>query len=413
MCNLLLDEFDLSDWDALNPAQVELSPEQAQQAAQLSQAIINRDQRWKVYLSALGMFGFQQWLSERSPELSTTFERASIYQSGYPNLMAEVCQIQVGAFKVCLIPARYSHSVDVSIAVFDLPDFASHFYVLTQAIDDEERVSISGFLTYDQFCQNCEELQINSDWSYSLPLDWFNTDANALLLNLRCLEPSAIRLPALDITRSTVALREKLAAIGVQHQALWEVLTPEEGLTLLSDSVLVRSLYTAKPSINVGLWLRDQMDTIAQQFGWMLLPSLAPMRSLREDFDRIRSTLEQQGVDIPSAARGAYRTLRSDQGSFRLYAVTWLISEAVDQHEWVLLVALGAEPNEPLPNRLKLSIRDDSAVLFEQTLEESDRSVLYAQVVGNWDEKFRVTITASERNVFEIPPFGFELEETI
>lgn len=410
---LLLDEFDLPDWSALNPAQVELSPKQMQQAAQYSQSVQYPDQRWKVYQSALGMLGFEQWLTERSPELRTRFEEASIVRSSYANLIAEVTQIQVGAFKICVIPISDADQIDVSIAVFELPEFTAHFYVLTQAIDEEERVAISGFLTYDQFRQHQSGLQANSDWTYTLSLDWFNTDANSLLLNLRCLDADAIRLPALERSRSTIALREKLATLNLQNQAPWEVLTPEEGLTLLSDPTLVDSLYAVQPPMNVGLWLSNQMDTIAQQFGWMWMPTLSAVRSLREDFDSIRSTLEQQGIQIPAIARGAYRTLRSNQGSFRLYAVTWLVSEAADQREWMLLVALGAEPNTTMPSSLKLSIRDDSVLLFEQTLEERDRSVLYAQVLGNCDETFRVTITANQSDVFEIPPFGFDLDGAI
>lgn len=403
----LLDEFDLPEWDALNPAQVELSLEQVQRAAQLSQTVRESDKRWQAYLSALGTLGFQQWLQERSPELNTQFDQALIWQSGYPNLMSEACNIQVGAFKVCLIPVGTVESeVDVSISVFDLPEFAAHFYVLMQAIDDEDRVSISGFLTYDQFREHRNTLQINSDWTYSLSTDWFYQDANSLLLNLRCLEPDSIQLPALEPIRSTVALREKLAPVNLQKP--WETLTVEEGLTLLSDPSLVRSLYTSSPSINVRLWLQNRIDTIAQELGWMLMPNFAAVRSLREEFDQIRSTLEAQGVHIPSAARGAYRTLRSTQGSFRFYAVAWIVSE--DSDEWMLLVTLGAEPGDSMPESLKLSIRDDTSLLFEQSLEQRDRSVLYAQVVGNWNEKFNVTVTANQTDKFEIPPFGFELD---
>ncbi len=412
----LLDDFDLPDWAALNPAQVELSPAQIQQAAQLSQTVRNSEQRWQAYLSMLGMLGFQHWLQERSPELVVQSDQASILRSSYANLMTEACNVQVGAFKVCLIPvgSAIKDRIDVSIAAFDLPDFAAHFYVLMQAIDEAETVAVTGFLTYNQFRQHRNELQANRDWTYSLPLDWFNTDANTLLLNLRCLEPSAIRLPALNITRSTTALREKLATLDIQTQPLWNVLTVEEGLTLLSDPRLVDSLYTER-SINVGLWLRNQIDAIAQELGWMLMPlsNLSAVRSLREDFESIRSTLEQQGVQIPSTARGAYRTLQSDQGSFRLYAVTWMVSEASDQPEWMLLITLGAEPNAQMPQNLRLTIRDDAAILFEQTLEESNSSVLYAQVLGNWTEKFRVTIVANQADVFDIPPFGFELDEPI
>ncbi|MCU0548038.1 MAG: DUF1822 family protein [Leptolyngbya sp. Prado105] len=410
----LLDDFDLPDWNALNPAQVELSPEQVQQAATLSETIRTCELRWQTYLSALGTLGFQQWLSERAPDLSTRFEQASIWQTGYPNLMPEACNIQVGAFKVCVISVGSSieDQIDVSIAAIEHPDFVAHFYVLVQVLDEADQAAISGFLTYNQIQENIKRLEASSDWIYSLPLDWFSPDANTLLLNFRCLEPTAIRLPILEPIRSTLALREKLATLDLQNQAPWDVLTAEEGLTLLSDPTLVNALYSRPepPSINARLWLTNQIDTIAQGLGWMLLPGLSALRSLREDFDSIRSTLELQGVHIPTTARGAYRTLQSAQASFRLYAVTWIVSE--QSSEWMLLIALGAEPDTRMPANLKLAIRDETALLFEQTLEDNDQSVLYAQVIGNWNEKFQVTITAHQTDVFEIPPFGFEIDES-
>ncbi|MBD1858024.1 MULTISPECIES: DUF1822 family protein [Leptolyngbya] len=412
--NSLLDEFDLPDWDALNPAQIEVSPDQVQKAAQLSNTVRTRELRWQTYLSALGTLGFEQWLSERSPDLTTRFDQASIWQTGYPNLMSEACNIQVGAFKVCIIPvgSLIEDQIKVSIAAIDHPDFVAHFYVLVQVLDEEDQVAISGFLTYNHIQENINRLEASSDWTYSLPLDWFNLDANSLLLNLRCLEPTAIRLPILEPAQSTVALREKLVTLNLPNQTPWDVLTAEEGLTLLGDPILVQSIYSQpqQPSINTRLWLSNQIDAISQGLGWMLLPGTLALRSLREDFDSIRATLELQGVHIPTTARGAYRTLHTAQESFRLYAVTWIVSEQLS--EWMLLIALGAEPEARMPANLRLSIRDETSLLFEQALDENAQSVLYAQVIGNWDEKFRVTITANQTDVFEIPPFGFEIDES-
>lgn len=401
------------DWDALSPAQLELLPEQIQQAAQVSRSIRVADQRWQVYLTALGVFGFEQWLHDRAPELSVQVDQSSIWEPT-ANLVSAACNVRVGAFKICLISVGsvVDDRVSISVATFDLPDFAAHFYVLMQVIEEEEKVAISGFLTYEQYRQM--SLTREPDWTYSLPLEAFNSDANALLLNLRCLEPTAIRLPALDVTRSSATLRERLSGLRsqLQTQPAWNLLSVDEGLTLLSDPVLVNSLYaeTTQPLINAGLWLRNQMDTVAQELGWMLMPVFSPVRSLREEFDSIRSSLELQGVQIPPSARGAYRSLSSDQGSVRLYAITWVLSEDANQPEWMLLVALGAEPGTEMPSSLTLEIRDETQTLFVQTLEDTHRGVLYAQVVGNWDERFWVTITANAIDVFEIPPFGFAID---
>lgn len=134
------------------------------------------------------------------------------------------------------------------------------------------------------------------------------------------------------------------------------------------------------------------------------------MRSLREEFDSVRSSLEQQGVHIPPAAKGAYRDLHWGGGSLRLYAVTWLMES--EQPEWMLLVALGMQSQVQTPNSLELEVREETQQLFKQTLTENlNSAVLYAQVIGNWGDRFWVTVTADESAVFEIPPFSFEIED--
>lgn len=177
---------------------------------------------------------------------------------------------------------------------------------------------------------------------------------------------------------------------------------------------VIATVAIAQPLLNVGYWLRNQLDTVAQELGWMLMPSLvlSGLRSFQEDFDQIRAELEQQGIHIPLAARGAYRDLECEQGSLRLYAVTWILSETSANPEWILLIALGSQPQAQMPNTLKLEVRDETQQLFGQSLEDTSRGILYAQVIGNQGEQFWVTVTANDEAVFEIPPFGLELEAT-
>lgn len=78
----------------------------------------------------------------------------------------------------------------------------------------------------------------------------------------------------------------------------------------------------------------------------------------------------------------------------------------------MLLIALGSQPQAQMPNTLKLEVRDETQQLFEQSLEDTSRGILYAQVIGNQGEQFWVTVTANDEAVFEIPPFGLELEAT-
>jgi len=421
------DLTDLLDWQSLNATRTELLPEQLERAARLSQSIRLPDQRWQVYLAALATLGFEQWLSDRAPELRVQSESASIWQASSANLISAVYNFQVGDFKLCI--GTYSSLNDNQVsfpnAVFDIPDFAAHFYVLIQVEEEQEQIAVSGFLNYEQYSryQQTARLQAEGDWTYTLPLTWFNPNPNALLLNLRCLEPDAIVLPTIASAQqfSDAALRQKLPSLQSQlpTKPLWELLTVEEGKTLLRNPELVNWVYEVstppqfQPLINVGLWLRNQLDTVATELGWRLMPSLT-LSELRcdEEFYRIRVALEQQGIHIPPAARGAYRELRFRQGSLQLYAVTWVLSEESDCPEWMLLIALSPQPPSQKPMHLKLEVRDEIQQLFESQ-SDTNHGILYAQVIGNWGERFWVTVTADLDAVFEIPPFSFELERAI
>ncbi|BAY62364.1 hypothetical protein NIES22_24380 [Calothrix brevissima NIES-22] len=418
-----LDLTDDLDWYPLNETQTELLPEHLNQAIRLSQSINLSQQRWEVYLCALGTLGFTQWLKERAPDLEIHSDAASIWQPATANLLAAACNIQVGAFKICVITASvFNDQHSIPHAVLEIPDFAAHFYVLMQVQEEEQQVAISGFMNYEQYrsYQQTAKLQIERDWTYTLPQSCFNSNPNALLLNLRCLHPDAIQLPAIVPveTNKVVALKQKLIRLKPQlkNQYLWDLLTVNESITLFSNLDLINWVYqAAKPSllqpiINVGAWLNNQIDTVTQELGWLLmpLPAFSEMRSFRyaqESFDPIRASLEQNRVYIPVSARGAYRDLDSEHSSVRMYAITWELTETPDNPEWTLLIVLGSQPDATMPNTLTLEVRDETQQLFQQSLTDTSQGILYAQVIGSLNEQFSVIVTADD-NVFEIPPFG-------
>ena len=415
---------DLLDWECLNETQTELSTEHFQQAARLSQLIHFSQQRWQVYINALAVLGFQEWLKERAPDLQLRTKQSSIWQPEYANLLPAACNIWVDNFKICIITG--SNLIDehnIPFAVFDIPRFTAHFYVLMQVIEEKEQVAITGFISYEQYCryQQTAQLPIESDWTYTIPQSWFNSESNSLLLNLRCLSADAIELPVIqdnpEIDNAT-ELKQKLLKLEsqLQNQNLWQLLTVQEGIDLLNNSELVDWVYqTIKPSpiqplINVGNWLSNKLDEIANEIGWVLMPSLrlSELRSL-ENFEQVRTGLEQQGVHIPANAKGAYRDLECNEStSLRLYAITWLLNENSDNSEWVLLIVLGSQPQKIMPETLKLEVRDETELLFEQEVKDTTQNILYAQVVGNWGERFWINIIVDENTLIEIPPFGFE-----
>ncbi|MEO1185850.1 MAG: DUF1822 family protein [Cyanobacteria bacterium J06636_27] len=336
----------------------------------------------------------------------------------------------VDNFKICIITgSNLMNDHKIPFAVFDIPRFTAHFYVLMQVIEEKEQVAITGFISYEEYCnyQQTAQLKIQPDWTYTIPQSWFNSESNGLLLNLRCLSTDAIQLPAIQENSEIVntALKQKLLTLEsrIQTQNIWQLLTVQESISLLNNSELVNWVYEAvkpspiQPLINVGNWLSNQVDEITNELGWILMPSLKlsklrssdnGLRSL-DNFEQVRNALEQQGVNIPADAKGVYRDLEFNQNSgLTLYAIRWLLNANSDNSEWLLLIALGSQPQKNMPETLKLEVRDETELLFDQKLKDTTQGILYAQVVGNYGERFWVNITVDENTVIEIPPFGFE-----
>lgn len=424
-----LDVTGLLDWYALAPAYTELSADRCQFAANASQSILLPQQRWQVYINGLAILGFAEWLAERAPDLQLNINNSTIWQPNYANLLAAGCHIQVGDFRVCVIAANNlgSHH-SLPFAIFETPDLAAHFYVLMQVEEESSQVAVAGFMSYDQFTQfkNQENLKIETDWTYEIPQDCFNSDSDALLLNLRCLQTNAIALPQptpVDAAEFQT-LQRKIASNQnfLAKKYPWQIFSIADARVLFSQPQLLEywqkrvNSVSNQPAINVGLWLRDRIDLIAQELGWMLMNSpsstVSAMRSLRlinDNFDPIRSSLEAQNVYIPVHARGAFRDLECESGVIRLYAITWIISQSEPNPEWQLLVVLGSQPGSSMPKSLRLEINDENQSLFDEELADSSKGILFAQVIGNIGENFWVKVTADNQYSIEIPPFGLEL----
>jgi Protein of unknown function (DUF1822) len=124
------------DWEALVQGSTELPPEQIMQAAQLSQAILDPDEQWSMYLNVLALFGFERWITERAPDLEVIYEYRSSLQPAYANWMPPACNLQVGSFTLCLnaIGSLTDTLISLPRAVLDLPPFIPHFYVLAEVL---------------------------------------------------------------------------------------------------------------------------------------------------------------------------------------------------------------------------------------------------------------------------------------
>jgi hypothetical protein len=385
---------------------IPLSPEQIEWAIQISQSVTSEIQ-WQTYLNALALAGVEQWLQKRAPELTLKSEwlagREGNFSLDKPHqhLMRKppdatfsksICQLNVNEFKVYLIAtdSLYDTQVSLSKIAVESSEFIPHFYVLVEILEELEQTHIWGYLQRDQLIHQQQSigLQHESDTAYLLPLDWFEQDSDKLLLALRCLDPTAIPVVSQEPT--------------VQSSPL---ASPVQELT--------------QRAINVGLWLRDEIDRVAQELSWILLPTpsltpslpskFRPLRSPTEQFNDVMTQLISRGdMAIPSQARAAYRNLQWETLALRLYVVTWELLATGSIPEWTLLLILGAQPNAILPLGIKLQVRDEAQILEEPVLSNRSQDYLYAQVIGTHNERFWVTISLANGTTLTLPPFTFD-----
>ncbi|MEM1168853.1 MAG: DUF1822 family protein [Cyanobacteria bacterium P01_H01_bin.35] len=454
----------LLDFQPISTDSIHLSLDKIEQAIQISNQIPNESRQWQTYLNSLALFGFEEWLEQRGTDLTISSDNSSIFNPIISNSISVVCHLNVNQFQVCLITTGSFIDDEVSIprAVVDLPEFNHHLYVVMEVQEETETVVIYGFISYADLIRYKTQVNLlpDEDWTYQIPLSCFDTEIDNLLLYFRCLDLAEITLPQIQTNSGNLAVaKAELTKILPQlsTQNLWEFITWEQGKNLLTNSDLLKWIYDwqwqksiesenipdnlaeiaesqensvdylkkylpdllnilTQPTINVGSWLRNELDNFANQLSWVLLPELpelSPMRgtySPAEEIQAIIRELPENGADIPSHARGAYQDLLLGGIPLRLYALTWsLISDSTP--EWMLLLVLSAPIGMSLPEGIKLRVSDTTGILVEQKLNyDEDDSYLFAHVVGGWNEKFIATVFLTPEIQETLPPFGFNLE---
>ena len=211
----------------------------------------------------------------------------------------------VGKYKICLLTngVAIDELITVDRAIIDLPEYAAHFYVLINVVEEQQEVCIDRWIGHQEILarKQTANLTAEADWTYELPLAWFNPETDDLLLQLRCLEPSAIVLPATETASNIQSQLESLIPQLQSGNALHQILTWEQGAAILSNPDLVRWLYelqtnrlslsnaiaslrnrlsttiteVTQRAINVKAWLSDELDELAQNLSWTLLPAPA------------------------------------------------------------------------------------------------------------------------------------------
>ncbi len=412
-----------------------LLPTDCDRARDLSQAL--RPQRQtQAYLNALALFGFATWLQKRAPEIAINADRCAREQCLVAEILNAACPVQVGAFRVCLVPTLAWSDIEVTLprAVVEVPEFNAHFYVLVGIEEDLQVTAVLGFLRRDHLTALAADLEPQTDWTYALPRNAFNPDSDELLLDLQCLAPTAVPLPSPEpaaplAAEVWAALGERLPATG--DRPLWEVLTWAEGVALLRQPRLLQWLQRtaaaadptrhhhlqdllcllSQPAVNLGLWLQERAAELVQDSAWQLVTESGFRRVATQTPSATLASLlgeiqHQTGTPIPARAGRGYLDLDLGGGA-RVYAVAWSLSY---EDNWMLLLILGAIPGKPTPYGLRWRIADETGLLVEEALlPQRANNYLFAQVVGAYEEKFLVTLTDAHGATTTLPPFEFYL----
>ena len=433
-------------FEQLPPEVISLSQSQIDRAVELSSQIKDESLQWQTYLNALSLSAFENWLDSRGNSFNVNQNQCTVLQPRLANVIPTVANLKVGEYKLCLITTGsfIDEQVEISRIVVDLPEYIPHFYVLVEVLEEEEKAVIQRFISYKELSSRQQSLNLkpNSDWNYEIPLTWFCDEADRLLLYLNCLEPVAIPLPAIPTNRveNLEFIKEELIKKlpQLQTKQLWEALTWEQASAVLTNPELIDWIYNlqtqnsedklsiknlqqhlsdifkliTQPAINVGRWLWDELDDLAQT-NWNLLPNITPqpvMRSPVEEFTVINSQLQQKGLEIPVQARGAYQDLSLAGVPLRLYAVTWHLLSETEPDSWTLLLILGTPALESLPSNLKLRVSDQTGILLEQKVNPDwGNTYLFTRVVGNFDEKFLVSVSLGDGVEITLPSFAFDI----
>jgi hypothetical protein len=436
------------DFDDLPTSAIILSDDDIDRAAEISDRIPNRLKQWQVYLNGLALSAFETWLDERAESLRINLDKCTILQPALANFINGVANLQVGEFKVCLIATGSLNDEMVSLprVIIDLPEFIPHFYVLVEVLEERQSANVYAFLSYQELLERQNLTSLQSDGNYQLPISCFDNNPDRLLLYLRCLEVSAISLPAIPTNRAEILARvqnqllELLPELKSSERELSDILTWEQATAVFTNPELLNWVYTlqqdlqpennppantflrdlikliTQPAVNAGRWLGNELDELAQGLSWVLLPSfvpasgMRPMRSPEEEFEVIATQLRQRGLEIPVQARGAYQDILLAGIPLRMYAVTWHLVGESEQREWSLLLILGAPALSSLPADIKLRVSDQTGILDELGLNaESEDAYIFTRVVGNWDERFLVSVSLMDGVEVTLPPFAFDL----
>lgn len=372
-----------------------LTSSQVNEALELSQRMTEPGHRWAIYLNALALIGFRQWLNTRTTPFQLDEADALILAPAIADGVSAVCQLRAGQFRLCLIatPAA-SHNIQMPQLVLQQPDLMAHFYLPITVYEEQAAIALPGFLR----CDRLQQQQVrhpftpNPDHTYSLPHQWLEPDLDHLLLYLSSLDPAIMPLPQPIRQPRPQPLSQRIHQIFVQ------------------------------PVVNTAQWfqaeVQHQVAATVQHCRWLTLPPAALASAMRElpsypAWRELQPQILPQLATLPAsgatATQGnAYCQLQLGGMEFHLQAIVTLVEAPETEPEWSLLLILRQPTDQPLPEGLSLEVHDWQTLQLVQRLQVSaSAGCLFTEVIGAVTEQFVVTIALANGLSMTLPTLQF------
>lgn len=307
------------------PEPIGLDSDDFDRAREISNLRQSETCQWQIYLNVLAVLALEKWLKVRLRDKLITWQDCAFFQSKFPTFIDAVSPINVGDFRLCLVAMESfaDEVVTVPRAAIELPEFAAHFYIAVEVLEEEEEAMLRGILRRDRLLAYQEQLQATgesypfsstSDWSEDIPLAWFDSQLDRLLYDCRYLDPQEIPLPATipipDWTRGQ--LREFLLALQPAEPQPWRRLDWERGQIALRYPELLDVEMAVLPS--------EALHSLEALLAYLRQPTLVResvrlsnwlKRSFEEGWQEIQDILTPREF---SPVRGSGKVRKSELG---------------------------------------------------------------------------------------------------
>ncbi|MDF5730202.1 MAG: DUF1822 family protein [Rhizonema sp. PD38] len=340
MINLQINSTDLR---LLLPEVIFLEADNFSQAKEMSKQARSEAQQWQTYLNYLAFFGFEKWFSERMPK--QVIRRCS-------NTMDIITHLNIGDFKVCLIPTEslLDEVVNIPQNAISTSDLSAHFYVIVEVLEEQEQVIIQGFLRYDQLINYCTQMNsVSLHEYYQIPLSLFDNEPNHLLFYSDLLTPSSIPLPS-----------------GVSQ-------------TKTSQQLIG---YVKETTTKLSRWLENFFEE-----GWLALDTLI---NAQDNF-----ALSTRNTEV-SVRRAKLIDLGMQLGN-QTFALLVNITEASDDKLSLLIQLHPTSGERFLPPNLKLNLLSKAGKTLQEVQSRSqDNYIQLKPFKGEQGKRFRIEISLED-----------------